>query len=82
MPFGTYYTITEADTTDYSTSWRGNDGITHSGKTATGCILKGEINRTSVLRFTNTAKPNTHLNVKKAAPDGTALKMCIRDRLR
>lgn len=73
VPFGTYYTITEADTTDYSTSWRGNDGITHSGKTATGCILKGEINRTSVLRFTNTAKPNTHLNVKKAAPDGTAL---------
>ena len=73
VPFGTYYTITEADTTDYATSWRGNDGITHSGKTATGCILEGEINRTSVLRFTNTATPNTHLNVKKAAPDGTAL---------
>ena len=73
LPFGTYYTITEADTTDYSTSWRGNDGITHSGTVATGCILDGEIDRTSVLRFTNTATPNTRLNVKKAAPDGTAL---------
>ena len=73
VPFGTYYTITEADTTDYATSWRGNDGITHSGTVATGCILEGEIDRTSVLRFTNTATPNTHLNVKKAAPDGTAL---------
>ena len=73
LPFGTYYTITEADTTDYSTSWRGNDGITHSGTAATGCILEGEIDRTSVLRFTNTATPNTRLNVKKAAPDGTAL---------
>lgn len=73
VPFGTYYTITEAGTTDYSTSWRGNDGITHSGKTATGCILEGEINRTSVLHFTNTAKPNTNLNVKKVGPDGNAL---------
>ena len=73
VPFGTYYTITEADTTDYATSWRGNDGITHSGKTATGCILEGEINRTSVLHFTNTAKPNTNLNVKKVGPDGNAL---------
>ena len=73
VPFGTCYTITETGAGGYSTSWRGNDGITHSGKTATGCILKGEINRTSVLRFTNTATPNTHLNVKKAAPDGTAL---------
>lgn len=73
VPFGTYYTITEAGTTDYSTSWRGNDGITHSGKTATGCILEGEINRTSVLHFTNTATPNTNLNVKKVGPDGNAL---------
>ena len=73
LPFGTCYTITEADTTNYSTSWRGNDGITHSGTVATGCILEGEIDRTSVLRFTNTATPNTRLNVKKAAPDGTAL---------
>ena len=79
VPFGTYYTITEAGTTDYSTSWRGNDGITHSGKTATGCILKDEvnrkdeINRTSVLHFTNTATPNTNLNVKKVGPDGNAL---------
>ena len=73
LPFGTCYTITEADTTDYSTSWRGNDGITHSGTVATGCILEGEIDRTSVLRFTNTATPNMRLNVKKAAPDGTAL---------
>ncbi len=73
LPFGTYYTITEADTTDYSTSWRGNDGITHSGTVATGCILEGEIDRTSVLRFTNTATPNTNLNVKKVGPDGNAL---------
>lgn len=73
LPFGTYYTITEADTTDYSTSWRGNDGITHSGTVATGCILDGEIDRTSVLRFTNTATPNTNLNVKKVGPDGNAL---------
>lgn len=73
LPFGTYYTITEADTTDYSTSWRGNDGITHSGTVATGCILEGEIDRTSVLHFTNTATPNTNLNVKKVGPDGNAL---------
>lgn len=73
LPFGTYYTITEAGTTDYSTSWRGNDGITHSGTVATGCILDGEINRTSVLHFTNTATPNTNLNVKKVEPDGNAL---------
>ena len=73
LPFGTCYTITETGANGYSTSWRGNDGITHSGTAATGCILEGEIDRTSVLRFTNTATPNTHLNVKKAAPDGTAL---------
>lgn len=77
VPFGTYYTITEADTTDYATSWRGNDGITHSGKTATGCILEGEINRTSVLHFTNTATPNANLNVKKVGPDGNALSGAI-----
>ena len=73
LPFGTCYTITETGANGYSTSWRGNDGITHSGTVATGCILEGEIDRTSVLRFTNTATPNTRLNVKKAAPDGTAL---------
>ena len=73
LPFGTCYTITETGANGYSTSWRGNDGITHSGTAATGCILEGEIDRTSVLRFTNTATPNTRLNVKKAAPDGTAL---------
>ena len=73
LPFGTCYTITETGANGYSTSWRGNDGITHSGTAATGCILEGEIDRTSVLRFTNTATPNTRLNVKKAAPDGTVL---------
>ena len=73
LPFGTYYTITETNSDGYSTAWRGNDGITHSGIAATGYILEEDVNRTSVLHFTNTATPNTNLNVKKVAPDGTAL---------
>lgn len=73
LPFGTYYTITETNSDGYSTAWRGNDGITHSGIAATGYILEEDVNRTSVLHFTNTATPNTNLNVKKVGPDGNAL---------
>ena len=73
LPFGTYYTITETNADGYSTSWRGNDGITHSGIAATGYILEEDVNRTSILHFTNTATPNTNLNVKKVGPDGNAL---------
>lgn len=73
LPFGTYYTITETNSDGYSTAWRGNDGITHSGTAATGYILEEDVNRTSVLHFTNTATPNTNLNVKKVGPDGNAL---------
>lgn len=73
LPFGTYYTITETNADGYRTTWRGNDGITHSGIAATGYILEEDVNRTSVLHFTNTATPNTNLNVKKVEPDGNAL---------
>lgn len=73
MPFGAYYTITETNADGYSPAWRGNDGITHTGKTATGYILEGEVDRTSVLHFTNTAAPNTHLNVRKTDPGSNAL---------
>ena len=73
LPFGTYYTITETNADGYSTSWRGNDGITHSGTAAIGYILEEEVSRTSVLHFTNTATPNTHLDVRKVDPGSNAL---------
>lgn len=73
LPFGTYYTITETNSDGYSTAWRGNDGITHSGIAATGYILEEDVNRTSVLHFTNTATPNTHLDVRKVDPGSNAL---------
>lgn len=78
LPYGIRYEITETDYSnsasgEYSTAWRTDEGITHTGRTATGSILKSAPNNISTVHFTNTATPNTHLNVKKAAPDGTAL---------
>ena len=78
LPYGIRYEITETDYSnsasgEYSTAWRTDEGITHTGRTATGRILKSAPNNISTVHFTNTATPNTNLNVKKVAPDGTAL---------
>lgn len=78
LPYGIRYEITEKDYSNsasgkYSTAWRTDEGITHAGRTATGSILKSAPNNISVVHFTNTATPNTNLNVKKVGPDGNAL---------
>ena len=78
LPYGIRYEITEKDYSNsasgkYSTAWRTDEGITHAGRTATGSILKSAPNNISVVHFTNTASPNTNLNVKKVGPDGNAL---------
>lgn len=78
LPYGIRYEITETDYSGsasgkYSTAWRTDEGITHAGRTATGSILKSAPDNISVVHFTNTATPNTNLNVKKVGPDGNAL---------
>ena len=78
LPYGIRYEITETDYSGsasgkYSTAWRTDEGITHTGRTATGSILKSAPNNISTVHFTNTATPNTNLNVKKVGPDGNAL---------